>query len=376
MVIAHVIDNLKQESGGPTAVVRELAIAQARGRDEVAIICERAANSSDAGREAIRTLADLGVQCIEVGAVDRLRRSPATQRALQRVGPDVVHLHGVWDPIVMAAAEPSARTPSVLSTHGMLHPDAIRSGRFRKWAYLRFHRRSLRSMGLLLALNEAEALHARRLLGLDCVVVPNGIDTETLALVAGRRSSRAAEAGCGAPFILNIGRIHEIKGLDRLIRAFGDFAKGGGVGNLVLAGPDGGARAGLEALAQRLAPAGRIEFHGPAWGSAKHDLLARCAAFVHTPRFEGFGLAVAEALGAGVPTLTTENCHLDGAAEAGALLQVDDTDEAVARGIERILGDIELRHRLSSSGRSWAASNLSWQSVAGKVRSAYSKAGA
>jgi glycosyltransferase involved in cell wall biosynthesis len=373
-MIVHVIDNIDRNSGGPATVVRELAAAQARRGDRVAIVCERSdnmeADTGLAGRE--RSAPD--VECIQVGKVGRIGQSTSLIRALDRLEPVLLHLHGVWDPIVMAAAAAAGSRPTTLSTHGMLHPAALqRSGR-RKRAFLWAYRRRLGHIGAFAALNAEEARYVRELTCRVCEVVPNGINAEPLSALAARRKAAEQTRTNLPPNLLNICRIHEIKGLDRLIRAFSGYVCKGGTASLVIAGPDGGDQPRLESLIKSLCLEDMVRFVGPAWGEAKYELLEGCAAFVHTPRFEGFGIAVAEALGAGVPTLTTVNCHLDGASDAGALLQVADSDEAVEAGIGRVLADSTLRATLSDRSVHWASMNLSWASIASRTSDLYRKA--
>jgi glycosyltransferase involved in cell wall biosynthesis len=372
-VIVHVIDNLDRTSGGPPAVVSSLVAIQAARGQRVAVICAGSQGSFAETAIEHESWTGLGVECIQVGPIRRTWRSQAIERALDRISPDLVHLHCVWDPVIAEVATRAQGVPLVLSTHGMLHPHALRLHRFRKWAYLRFHHQLFRKVRAFLALNREEASHVRHILGVHAEVVPNGVDTEALAMVQEMRMHKVRPVDHD-PILLNIGRLHEIKGLDRLIRAFAGYVRAGGQGRLVIAGPDGGARVGLCKLAHQLLPEGYVQFPGPVWGHDKFCLLANCSAFAHAPRFEGFGIAVAEAIGAGIPTVTTNNCHLDGAREAGALVEVDDTDTALERGIRRVLEDEALRDALSTRGFEWVRRNLGWESIAEQTLAVYRKA--
>jgi glycosyltransferase involved in cell wall biosynthesis len=373
-VIVHVIDNLDRTSGGPPAVVSSLVAIQAARGARVAVICtgtEGAVADTLIDQESWR---NLGIECFQVGPVRRALRSRAVARALESISPDLVHLHCVWDPVVADVAAQAKGIPLVLSTHGMLHPHALRMHQIRKWAYLQLHRRLFRNISTFLTLNREEADHIGHFLGVDAVVVPNGVDAAALAVVRERRL-RQASLGAHDPVLLNIGRLHEIKGLDRLIRGFAGYVRAGGRGILVLAGPDGGERSHLCGLARDLLPHGQVRFPGPAWGREKFELLADCSAFAHAPKFEGFGIAVAEAIGAGVPTVTTSNCHLDGARSAGALIEVQDTDAALEQGIRRVMEDEALRDSISARGFDWVRSNLCWESIADQTSAVYRKSG-
>ena len=104
----------------------------------------------------------------------------------------------------------------------------------------------------------------------------------------------------------------------------------------------------------------------------KLEAFADCDVFAHRPRFEGFGIAVAEAMASGKPVITTRKCLLDGAADAGAVLDSPDEDIKFADAIARVCGDPALRSTLGTSGRRWVSEQLSWHRVLKLADDAYS----
>ena len=95
---------------------------------------------------------------------------------------DVCHIHGVWNvPEWWASSLARARkVPYVVSPRGMLQPQAVRQGRWRKAvAYRLLDRANLRGAALLHATSEQEAGALRDLaLGVPIAVVPNGVDLD------------------------------------------------------------------------------------------------------------------------------------------------------------------------------------------------------
>ncbi|MFF2775727.1 glycosyltransferase [Streptomyces sp. NPDC058052] len=139
-------------------------------------------------------------------------------------------------------------------------------------------------------------------------VVPNGIETGRFAFVP--RARRLTRGVLGIPedaFVVGgVGRLAPGKRFDRLIRAVASVPEA----RLLLVG-DGERREELRAVARECGAAGRVLFFGacedpPAEGPAGPmlpELLAAMDVFVSTSPDETFGLAVVEALAAGLPVL-------------------------------------------------------------------------
>ncbi|WP_299539336.1 glycosyltransferase [uncultured Streptomyces sp.] len=135
-------------------------------------------------------------------------------------------------------------------------------------------------------------------------LVPNGIDAHRFRFRAERRRATRTRLGLpdGAFVAGGVGRLVPGKRFDLLVRAVAALP---GV-RLVLAG-DGPERAALTALAARLGAGDRITLLGELAdggpGPDVPDLLGAVDVFVSPSREESFGLAVLEALAAGLPVL-------------------------------------------------------------------------
>jgi glycosyltransferase involved in cell wall biosynthesis len=124
------------------------------------------------------------------------------------------------------------------------------------------------------------------------VVIPNGTDPA-------RRPTVPAEPGRS---IVCVGRLERYKRVDRVIRAMAHLPADHHL-DVVGSGP---ARDELETLADRLGLAGgRVRFHGRLDGEAFAARMARAAAAVSASGHEAFGMAVADALNAGIPTVAS-----------------------------------------------------------------------
>lgn len=185
-----------------------------------------------------------------------------------------------------------------------------------------------------------------------------GLDART---VAGRY-------GIGGPFVLCAGTLEPRKNQVRLIRAYRQAARDLPHA-LVLAGPDGWLMEELEAEIARPGPGtivrtGRLDAHDL-------DALYRAADLVAYPSlYEGFGLAIVEAMARGVPVVTSTTPACAEVAGDAALL-VDPFDVGgLADALARVLTDDALRAELIARGRDRAAS-FSWAATARATLDAY-----
>ncbi|MFG1988376.1 glycosyltransferase family 4 protein [Actinoplanes sp. NPDC048988] len=151
------------------------------------------------------------------------------------------------------------------------------------------------------------------------VVVPNGTDPAAMPAVD-------AEEGKS---LLCVGRLERYKRVDRVIRAMAHLPADHRL-DVVGAGP---AADELEQLARRLGLGPeRVAFHGRLPDDAFAGRMANAAALVSASEHEAFGMAVADALTAGIPTVASFiPAHRELAAMAGPgvpLWLVNPDDEA------------------------------------------------
>lgn len=152
------------------------------------------------------------------------------------------------------------------------------------------------------------------------------------------------------PLLVGSGRLVPAKGFDVLLRALAEVDTSSGPPNLVVLG-EGPERGNLEGLALQLGMADRVRFAGRV--DNPFSILSRATAFVLSSRREGFGNVLIEAMACGTPVVSTD-CPFGprvilANGEAGLLVPPEDP-AALARGIEKLLGDDELADRYAKAG--------------------------
>jgi glycosyltransferase involved in cell wall biosynthesis len=223
------------------------------------------------------------------------------------------HSFGAW------RALRNSDTPYVLFTHGMLDPWFKRRyplKHLKKWIYWPWAEyRVLRDARAVLFTCEEERRLARRSFWLyrcNEVVVsfgtakPKGDPNSEL-----QKFFRQFPELRGKRLALFMGRVHPKKGCDLLIKAFAKVLGQEPDWHLVFAGPDQmGWREELNCCASQLGLAQRVTWTGMLSGKMKWGALRAAEIFVLPSHQENFGVAVAEALAAGVPALISNKVNI------------------------------------------------------------------
>lgn len=309
---------------------------------------------------------------------------------------------GVWNSLNHFVARLGRRKniPVIVSTRSMLDPWALNHRKWKKrlawWAYAR---RDLLSATAIHATAELEAGYIRKALGEKCpssakategrppvFVVPNGVELPGKGLTRSHgehkgnltigTSLRDPSGSVREKLrrILFLSRIHEKKGVLDLVNAFGELNPEGW--ELVIAGnDDGNHQTTCEQLAQKQPNADRISFPGAISDADKWDLYRSADVFVLPSYSENFGIVVGEALGMGVPVITTnetpwhEFSHTEarrhGATGKDLGLWVVETGvEAIKGAMREAMGlSDEERRAMGERGAEWIRREFSWEAI-------------
>jgi glycosyltransferase involved in cell wall biosynthesis len=168
-------------------------------------------------------------------------------------------------------------------------------------------------------------------------------------------------------FLLYFGRLDVFhKGIDTLLEAVAIVAKRRRGIQLRIAGR-GGSTDRIAALAQSLGIAANVRILGPVADTVRDELFATAAIQIMPSRFEGFGLAAAEAMAAGVPLIAASSGSLPEVVDAprGAWLVPANDPIALAAAVDNLLDDSLARENLSRTARQ-SARRFDWNRVAEK----------
>ncbi|WP_321798073.1 glycosyltransferase [Caballeronia sp. J97] len=343
MKTLHIIPSIEPRSGGPAEAIKRLATEVRLRGHSVDVVCLDSPVHADATDDtAFNRVIRLGHYAGKYSFSFRLVRW-LMQNGRQY---DAIVVDGIWQ-FHSAAAVVSLRSlgvPYFVIPHGMLDPwfNVGRPLKYAKklvyWMLVERHVIS-NAQGILftadserkLARNSFPLYRAKEATITYGTAPPPSIETTG---VGNWRASAECE---GKKLIVFLGRIHEKKGCDLLVRSFHDLKEAGDDYQIVIAGPDNnGLVARLRREAEHLGLAGRITWPGMVTGNDKWSLLQAADVLILPSHQENFGVVVAEALACGVPVLLTDKVGIWQEVVAdGAGLADEDTQQGVTRLLTR-----------------------------------------
>jgi glycosyltransferase involved in cell wall biosynthesis len=313
MKILHCIHSLNPSIGGPLEFVRQTSLVLAHRGHTVEVI------SLDAPNDPWPKGFPVAAYAFGRGQ-GGYGFAPQFVPWLQAHHPEyhAVVVHGIWqyNSFGVWRALHKTTTPYFVFPHGMLDPWFKRTYPLKHlkklcyWPWAEY--RVLRDAAAVLFTTEQERLLARESFPLyRCreLVVNFGTAAPEVD------GQRVCEEFChafprlrGESFLLFLGRLHEKKGCEELIRALATTP----TARLVMAGPcaDESYLAMLRRLTSQLGCADRVTFTGMLTGNLKWGALAAAEVFILPSHQENFGIAVVEALACGVPVLISNQVNI------------------------------------------------------------------
>lgn len=363
--VAHVIAGIAPRHGGPSYSVPRFVAALRGAGVEARLMTVR-----DGQPPGFPFVDAFDASWSRIPVLRKLKASRELRRALARAAMEetIFHAHGLWQMPTIYAARMASRSgaPLIVAPRGMLAADALEFSAIRKRLFWQFLQRpAFVGAACWHATSQAEAEEIRAFgIRAPIVVVPNGIDLPDSAI--------SAPVETAGRTILYLGRLHPKKGLPGLLRAWAALAHDRPDWSLHVVGPDeAGHRGQLSKLAAEL-DLPRFRISDAVYGTAKTDVLHGADLFVLPTLNENFGVAVAEALAAGLPAIVTKGAPWSGLRAERCGWWIDQGQEALvgALRIATALPRGELRS-MGGRGRAWMARDFGWEVIAKEMIGVY-----
>lgn len=250
---------------------------------------------------------------------------------------DIVHIHEHRTFLAVAVSTLAANrnVPYVVQPHGSV--PTMSRGTLKRLFDLIAGNRVMYGASRIIATSDIESKFYRqvypKLKPESIIKIPNPVEIPEKPLKGAFREKWGLE---DRKIILYLGRIHERKGLQMLLRAFSEINEGS---VLVITGPDDHYERRLMKLIGELGLEERVILTGPLYGTDKFEVYTDADVFVlpSSSEYESFGNAAAEAIACGTPAVVTSRCGISEWMDEHDGIITEPSVKGLRRGIRNVL---------------------------------------
>ncbi|BDQ01735.1 glycosyltransferase [Ignavibacterium sp.] len=363
MNICHVISSIDKNSGG-TSTYEQLLLNEMINQIKVGLVTIKTLNPLPVNEKIELRFAHSSFPYLQA-------YSNELKNIFYNIECDIFHGNGLWQYPVhkMASIARTINRPYVISPHGMLEPWALNKSKFKKRLSLFIYQyKDIANATCIHATSKMEAENIRKLgFSNPIAVIPNGLNLSEFPV---KEQTRKKEIRT----ILFLSRIHPIKGVELLIKAWSEIEK-----SLrrcwqieIVGNGDEKYINELRKIILRNNFIDEIKILNPKFGKEKITAYHNADLFVLPTYSENFGMVVAEALACAVPVITTKGAPWEELITHNAGWWIDIGAKPLAKALTEAmqLSDGE-RKQIGLNGRKLIEKNYLIESVAQKMIQLY-----
>jgi glycosyltransferase involved in cell wall biosynthesis len=282
---------------------------------------------------------------------------------------DLIHIHGIWSPIntFIALIAAKKKIPYLVSTHGMLEPWSLQQRYLKKKIFLfLFWKTILKKANKILFTSRLEYLNFKRLNlinNMNYSIIRNGFYIPTKLI---KKNSTVNKK------LIFLSRIHEKKGISDLINVFKEIDPL--KWHLNIAGSGNPhfieklkAQCGEEFLNKK------IFFLGFQNELQKVQIFNNSNVFVLPSYSENFGIVIVEALGCGLPVITTTATPWSLVKKNNCGWWIKTGKRSLKKCLNTVFKTSDSKFKQMSMNAKRLSINFKWQRVSREIRSLYSE---
>jgi len=291
---------------------------------------------------------------------------------------DIIHLHGyrTFQNIVLHHYAKKCNIPYILQAHGSI----LRRGKQELKAFYDalFGYRLLKDASKVVALSRVEAQQYKAM-GVPeekIAIIPNGIDLSEYAELPPKGAfKKKFNIPEDKKIILYVGRIHKIKGIDFLVKAYAYLINKMNFRDaiLVIAGPDDGYLGEVKSLVHNLGALGSVILTGSLSERDKIKAYNDASIVAYLGPSEPYGLVSLEAAACKTPVIVAQGTPMAEVVNRGKFgysIKYGDV-ASLAFALRNILNNEEFAKNLGRNGRIYILNNFDWSKIIEKYEQMY-----
>jgi glycosyltransferase involved in cell wall biosynthesis len=355
MFIINLIENLDDTYGGPAKSVPYLC----KYLNDIEVDTEIL--SVKCHKNEINSVVDehkLKWESFKYNFIKKIRYSLSLKmyldKNLQNNTNVILHTHNLWNyiPYIAYALGNRYKAPLILAIRGSLYEWSLSQSKLqKKIAWILFQKKVLQNAACL-HVTEVNELKAVRELGITSPVsiVPNGINLNEFRQMKNKvDSKKSLTLSIDKKYILFMSRIHPKKGLEYLVNSWVILADKYKEWDLLIAGPEHDKKyiKDIKDIIKKYNLESRVTFTGMVTGRKRVDVFGASDLFILPSHTENFGIAIAEAMAAKIPVITTHGTPWQGLEEHNAGWWVELNQNNIDKALENALslGKKELKQK-------------------------------
>lgn len=320
-------------------------------------------NRSNGIKSVLEELIPIQKKKIDVDLINLKKKSINNIRLIDY---NLVVFHGIYmlEYLLVSKNLKKLRIPYLIVPHCSLTRESLKQSKLKKAIFLKIGRKFLENADKIVFLNEEEKNNS---IGVEkWTILPNGVNLNTVLEKKDKDVLR----------LIYLSRIDiNHKGIDLLINSFGKIKKYLKLKNIEINIYGDGKEEDIEKF-KKLVEENEIrdilQYHGRVVGEEKKKAFEKSHIFILTSRFEGFPMAVLEAMSYGIPCILTEGTNMRSMIDkfnSGWICknEIDDISEKIIYALEDYRSNSEkyIKNALNN------AENYSWEKVCDKHISEY-----
>ena len=288
---------------------------------------------------------------------------------------DIIHLHELrsyQNNIILSYAK-KFNKPYILQPHAST-PKHINKSFIKNVYDLIYGKRIMQNAKTVIAVSEEEAYYDKQMNAKNVEVVYNGMNISEYNNLPPKEAFKNKN-NITSPYILYLGRLDKLKGIDILIKAFSKLPSEFNEYKLVIAGKINSYKEELDDIIESENLKDRVVFTGFVEENEKISIYHDADLFVNPVKYMGgVSITVFESILSNTPVVVTpESGELIQKIDGGSIVEYCDVD-LLKNEIIRSLTDKELTDKQLKNAQEYIKTNLKWENVSEKILKIYENA--